>query len=292
MQFQPRPISPIAPGIPVVPFVHPRPIEPIMPVPIPIGPVRPQDYNNERKKPGMIQYIYWYTVDYDTWKKRQYNDVFKKGHKEEPFIEPIFPKEVKPVILFYSDKNESEDVEVKLQLNDNVLDIGATYPHPSCVDESKVMKEYIWKCKVNHKDNKSEVMIDNKKYSYVFWEGKGKNTDTLTGEKVMLNPMNIEHDLDELLNKLGMNSRERNDFIVYWIRTLESMKTIEVTICDDSYNRSAPLNITNYSQQLRIFLLFHTTDKPYNEDEGVNRIATRERPRGKYIVEWGGSVSN
>ena len=96
----------------------------------------------------------------------------------------------------------------------------------------------------------------------------------------------------QLLNKLGMNSRERNDFIVYWIRTLESMKNIEVTICDDSYNKCAPLSITNYSQQMRIFLLFHKTSKPYNEEEGVNRITPRQRPRGKYIVEWGGSVIN
>ena len=43
------------------------------------------------------------------------------------------------------------------------------------------------------------------------------------------------------------------------------MKEIEVTICNNSYNEFEPLTITNYEQQLRIFLLFNKTNKQYTK---------------------------
>jgi len=203
-------------------------------------------------------------------------------------IEMSFGPDVKPVILFYNDKNEKEDIEIKLTLR-NELEIGATYPNPLLIEDNNEYKKYLWKCQVNYENNESKVIVNDKSYSYIFWEGKNISAN-LKGDKVILNPNNVENDLDELLKLQGLNERERNDFIVYWIRVLNKMKTIEVTICDDSYEKVAPLEITNYPKQLRVFLLFKESNENYSEDKSIKILKRRERPTGKYIVEWGGEM--
>ena len=42
---------------------------------------------NERKKEGMYQYVYWYQVDYEIFKKRKENEIFKRVELNSKEIE-------------------------------------------------------------------------------------------------------------------------------------------------------------------------------------------------------------
>ena len=176
------------------------------------------------------------------------------------------------------------------------MNIGATYPSPSTVNESDITKkEYEWKGKYssNGSDNCCKVTIKGKKYDYVFWEGPCMKDDQFKGNVIGIRSEVFEEELDKLVEKLGLNERERNDFIVYWLTKLSGRKGHKVTICDEKYdNEIARLEVSGFTEQLRVMLKFEEIE----EDEvmklkGVETVEKKERPTGKYVIEWGGDLS-
>ena len=161
----------------------------------------------------------------------------------------------KPVILLYDDeKKNNEEVSIKLTLND-AMELGATYPNPIL----SIGKQYEWKgtYSSNGHEDSCKITINNKKYDYIFWEGPCVKPHQFNGEIIGIQSDNFEEELDILLEKLGLNERERNDFIVYWLTKLTGRKGHKVTICDEKYdNEVAKLSVSNYSQILRVMLKF------------------------------------
>ena len=157
------------------------------------------------------------------------------------------------------------------------------------------MKEYEWKGNYSSKGNTNacHLTIKNKKYEYIFWEGPCMKENEFNGEIIGIKSENFEEELDELLERLGLNERERNDFIVYWMTKLSGRKGHKVTICDEKYdNEIAKLEVTGFTQILRVMLKFEEIE----EDEvmklkGVETVEKKERPTGKYVIEWGGDLS-
>ena len=199
----------------------------------------------------------------------------------------------KPVILLYdeNEKKENENVEIKLTLNE-AMNIGATYPQPtSCDEKNPTKKEYEWKGSYSSKGNNDacEMKINNKKYEYVFWEGPCMKGDEFKGEVIGIKADKFEEELDLLLERLGLNERERNDFIVYWITKLSGRKGHKVTICDEKYdNEIARLEVSGFTEQLRVMLKFEEIeDDEVMKMKGVETVEKKVRPRGKYVVEWG-----
>ena len=131
--------------------------------------------------------------------------------------------------------------------------------------------------------------INEKKYDYIFWEGPCNKEEQFNGEVIGIKANQFEEELDLLLEKLGLNERERNDFIVYWITKLSGRKGHKVTICDEKYdNEIAKLELSGFEKQLRVMLKFEEIDtNEVNQLKGVNEVEKRERPTGKYVVEWG-----
>ena len=113
------------------------------------------------------------------------------------------------------------------------------------------------------------------------------------GEIIGIKAEKFEEELDKLLERLGLNERERNDFIVYWITKLSGRKGHKVTICDEKYdNEIAKLEVSGFTQILRVMLKFEEIE----EDEvmklkGVETVEKKERPTGKYVIEWGGDLA-
>ena len=99
----------------------------------------------------------------------------------------------------------------------------------------------------------------------------------------------FEEELDKLLEKLGLNERERNDFIVYWLTKLSGRKGHKVTICDEVYdNEIAQLQVNEFDKYLRVMLKFEEISKEeVCELQGVDSVGQQVRPTGKYVVEWG-----
>ena len=193
----------------------------------------------------------------------------------------------KPVILLYdNEKKENEEVSIKLTLNDG-MNIGATYPNPTL----SIGKQYEWKGTYSSNGNEDacQITINEKKYDYIFWEGPCIKEDQFNGEIIGIQSDKFEEELDLLLEKLGLNERERNDFIVYWLTKLSGRTGHKITICNEKYdNEISKLTISNYSQMLRVMLKFEEiSSEEVNELKGIDSIQKKERPTGKYVVEWG-----
>ena len=172
------------------------------------------------------------------------------------------------------------------------MNIGTTYPSPSTVNESDITKkEYEWKGKYssNGNDNCCKVTINGKNYDYLFWEGPCNKEDQFKGNVIGIKEDNFEEELDKLLEKLGLNERERNDFIVYWLTKLSGRKGHKVTICDEVYdNEIAQLEVNGFDKYLRVMLKFEEiSNEEVNELPSVDSVGQKVRPTGKYVVEWG-----
>ena len=200
----------------------------------------------------------------------------------------------KPVILLYNENEVMNNQEVSFHLTLNeTMNIGSTYPHPTLSNENnKKKKEYEWNCHYSSNGNESccQLIIDNKKFDYLFWEGQCTNEVSIQGERIGIECNEISEQLEVLLMKLGLNERERNDFIVYWLPQLSSMKKIQVTLWNDSYEKEvALLKVSGFEQIHRVMLVFEEIESIDNL-MSVENVKERERPKGKYVIEWGATI--
>jgi HD superfamily phosphodiesterase len=113
------------------------------------------------------------------------------------------------------------------------------------------------------------------------------------GEIIGIQSDTFEEELDKLLEKLGLNERERNDFIVYWIKDINRHDNIAIRIEDSRYDEAIPLKVEGFDQIHRVFVIMKNVTK--SEQELMiknNQVISKEslklmkRPEGKYIIEW------
>ena len=94
--------------------------------------------------------------------------------------------------------------------------------------------------------------------------------------------------LEKALTDIGLNAREANEFIIYWLPVLEANEYNVITFQTDAYTEVAKLDVTPAPESmLRVYMYAYATDKyidikPQNFD-GFER-------KGFTVVEWGGTV--
>ena len=172
------------------------------------------------------------------------------------------------------------------------MDIGSTYPNPIVLSESEKQKEYEWNESYSSIGNEScyEMKINDKKYDYLFWEGQCLKKEEFVGEVVGIHGEKFEEEVNILLERLGLNERERNDFIAYWLTKLSGRKMFKMITCNEKYNNEiAKLEVSGFIQILRVMLKFEEVNEDvFGQLKGVESVEKRKRPTGKYVIEWGG----
>lgn len=123
-------------------------------------------------------------------------------------------------------------------------------------------------------------------YNYLYWEGetaaqydfsrgfcvKGEDTATF---------------LEQALQKLGLNRREANEFIVYWLPLMEQNEYNVISFQTDAYTDAAQLTVDPAPDTLiRVFMAWHGSDVPVALPEQVLTAPVRV---GFTVVEWGGT---
>ena len=177
----------------------------------------------------------------------------------------------KPVLYLYPKKNNTK-INVKFE-HPNYLT--TTYP--------KYNKE--WNVIANKNGN---LKINNKNYYALYWEeNKSKKIDYKTGFYV--EKKNAIKFLEEKLNILGLNEREANEFIMYWLPILEknekSLVYFETTEEREEFNK---LNISPKPDSLlRIAIHVKKVDKKTSIKE--QELKTFKRT-GFTAIEWGGVI--
>ncbi len=175
----------------------------------------------------------------------------------------------KPILYIYP--KEEQEISIKFE-KENLLK--TTYPKYNS----------IWKIKA-YPDG---TLYDEKGNSYyaLYWEEKSiAQVDFKTGFYVTKD--NAITFLENTLTKIGLNNRERNEMIMYWLKILENNeKSLVYFELTEERNQNSPLQIEPKPDSI-LRIAMHV--KKISKKQIIKpQILTPFERKGFTIVEWGG----
>lgn len=175
----------------------------------------------------------------------------------------------KPVIYLYPE-NEM-DVEVKLDVKGELT---CTYP------------KYKDGWKVSAMPDGTLTDKHGLEYNYLYWEAESRvKFDMSKGFCVKGEDTAVF--LEGALEKLGLNRKEANEFIIYWLPMMENNPYNIISFQTDIYTDIAKLDIEPAPDTLiRVFMAWSASDEYVKMLEQELSAPARE---GFCVVEWGGS---
>lgn len=175
----------------------------------------------------------------------------------------------KPVIYLYPEEEIKVSVELTLD-----GELTCTYP---LYNDGWIVTAY---------PDGTLIDTNGKYYNYLYWEGKS-NTEYDFSKGFCVKGEDTAQFLEEALEKLGLNRKEANEFIVYWLPIMEENEYNIISFQTDKYTESAELNITPAPDTLiRVFMTFKASDDLVEIPE---QTLTAPERKGFTVVEWGGS---
>ena len=133
-----------------------------------------------------------------------------------------------------------------------------------------------------------DLKINGRTYYGLYWEGK-INIDNNYNDGFVVKREDTVSFLESKLSILGLNEREANEFIVYWLPILESSKYNFIRFESmEVINREMPLEVTPVPDTMIRVLMEY---KPLNEkiEVLVQKLIPQER-HGYSVIEWGGTL--
>jgi len=176
----------------------------------------------------------------------------------------------KPIIYLYPE--EETKITVKLGYPNNIT---ASYP------------KYINGWNVLAKPNGDLIDLDtNRKLYALYWEGLNK-IEFPTDNGFIVKGEDVTKFLEEKLEILGLNEREAEEFIVYWLPIMEKNEYNYVRFAtQDEINENMPIEFSKEPDTLiRVLMVFKALDKPIEIEE--QKLEKQVR-KGFTAVEWGG----
>jgi hypothetical protein len=178
----------------------------------------------------------------------------------------------KPVIYLYP--TQETNVAVKLHFDGR---LSHTYP---------LISENGWK--VRALPNGTLCDERGQEYYALFWEGiprKSLSPSTgfvVKGEETMFF-------LEKKLEELGLNRREANEFIMYWLPRMENNAYNLIHFAGMDYEEMAELVVEPKPETIiRVMMLTQALSKPVNIAP-QNLTTLKHERKGFTLIEWGGS---
>ena len=183
-------------------------------------------------------------------------------------IEPMLVC-AKPVIYLYPEKET--EVTVNLTLNGELT---CTYP------------AYNNGWTVTASPDGTLTDKNGQTYNYLYWEGE-TNAQYDLSKGFCVKGEDTAKFLETALADLGLNRREANEFIVYWLPLMEQNPYNIISFQTDAYTNAARLKVNpNPDTLIRVFMAWQATetfvDIPPQELTAPERV-------GFTVVEWGGT---
>ena len=178
----------------------------------------------------------------------------------------------KPIIYIYPE----EEMEVKVLVGkpENL-----THTYPKYEDG--------WKVKAKPNGDLVDIKTGRTLYA-LYWEGKNTIAPTLEEGFVVKGEDTIKF-LEEKLEILGLNEREANEFIIYWLPKLESNKYNYIRFqTKDQIDENMPLQITPEPDNcIRVMMEYKGLEEMINIKE--QKLGHAPARSGYTVVEWGGT---
>ena len=175
----------------------------------------------------------------------------------------------KPVIYLYPERET--EVSVKLLLDGKLT---CTYP------------AYRNGWTVTATPDGSLTDAKGQTYNYLYWEGETNARWDMTNG-FCVKGTDTAAFLEDALEKLGLNRREANEFIVYWLPLMQENPYNIISFQTDVYTEAAKLTVEPAPDTLiRVFMVWQASDEPVKIEAQVLSAPERE---GFTVVEWGGT---
>ena len=180
--------------------------------------------------------------------------------------------DAKPIIYLYPE--QETEIEVKLGKPEK---ISCSYPK---YDNS-------WKVKASPNGDLVDLKTGTNLYA-LYWEGKEDEKTKEVKEGFVVKGENTAQFLEEKLEMLGLNDKERNEFIIYWLPKLEKNKYNLIRFqTQEEIEEDMPLEITPKPDTvIRVMMEYKGLEKPIEIQE--QKLQTPKRT-GYVAVEWGGT---
>ena len=201
----------------------------------------------------------------------RYSDIINVFTEEEYEILNSINYEVKkPIIYIYPE----EEMNVSIKLDNSSL---ITVSYPKYNDEWNV---------VANKDGNLKDIKTNKNYYGLYYEAK-RDKVSIKKEGFVIEGKDTVEFLEEKLSILGLNERERNEFIIYWLPRLESNKYNYIRFETlEEINNYMPLTISPKPDSIiRVIMDFKALDSKIKVENQELKQVSRY---GYSVVEWGG----
>lgn len=178
----------------------------------------------------------------------------------------------KPIIYLYP--TEDKEVTVKLRYDKNI-----TVSYPKYITGWNVLAKT---------DGNLIDLATNKKLYALYYESKNIEKFKVENDGFVVKGENIANFLEEKLDILGLNEREKEEFIIYWIPKLEKNEYNYIRFATmDEINNNMPLDINpNPDTLIRVWMTYKKLNRPIEIKE--QKLITPER-NGFVAVEWGGT---
>ena len=191
------------------------------------------------------------------------------GGLDDPFDGLLPDQPEKPVIYLYPE--QPTEVTVTLDL-DGVL----TSTYPTYGDGWRVTA---------HPDG---TLVDGsgREYYCLFWEGL-QNADYDLTRGFSVAGQDTQAFLEDALAQLGLDEREANEFIIYWLPRMEHNTYNLITFQTDRYTDGAVLHVSPAPDTLiRVFMAWMPLDAPVDIEPQELTAPARD---GFTVIEWGGA---
>jgi hypothetical protein len=181
----------------------------------------------------------------------------------------------KPLILLYPETEQEVSVELEYAPG-----FSATFPE---YDTSKKG----WSVTANPDGTLLDHSTLQETYG-LFWEGNLTHANYNTSKGWVIKGWEVREFLYEKLTEIGLNTKEKSDFIMFWYPKLQDYSYVQITFAGEDYNQSAPLKITPKPDSfLRVFMVAKPLDAPIQIEP---QILEKFERKGFSVVEWGGTI--
>jgi len=191
-----------------------------------------------------------------------------------PKVKCDISREWKPIIYIYP--TENIDVSIKV---DHPSDLTVSYP------------KYNDGWRVKALTNGTLIDQNNRKYYALYWESESNRINKIKNDGFVVKGEDVSNFLEEKLDILGLNYKESNEFIMYWLPKLEKNKYNYIRFQTmDEINSNMRLDINPKPDTLiRVRMEYKPLDKRINVKE---QKLTKVEREGYTVVEWGGTNIN
>ena len=208
-------------------------------------------------------------VDFgDFTTKQTVTKVISARQSDYELGEPLYDK---PIIYLYPEKDTV--CNVKLDVSG-----GITCSYPQYTENG-------W-ANFTAKPDGTLIFPDGGEYYALYWEGKGvSGLDMSKG--FCVKGKDTAAFLSDILPKLGLNAKEANEFIIYWLPRMQNNEYNLISFQTDAYTDNAKLTVTpEPDTMIRVFMAYKPFEKPVEIEPQT--IDTPQR-NGFTVVEWGGA---